>query len=97
MKITRKSSLTQREHTMEVPCTQKELDNFNAGMYIQNAMPNVSAELREFVLSGITPEECNSIKFGIHDNDDVGDDDLPNYERKESLKETPSISTRQAK
>lgn len=72
MKITKTSSLTQKVHTMEVPCTQTQLDNFNAGMHIQNAMPNVSAELREFVLSGITPEEWDSMKFDI---DDDGDDE----------------------
>ena len=71
MQITKISTLTQKEHTMEVPCTQEELDNFNAGMHIQNAMPNVSAELREFVLSGITPEEWDCMKFGV----DIDDDD----------------------
>lgn len=64
MKITKKSNLTGKVHTMEIPCTQAQLDSFNAGMYIQNAMPNISAELREFVLTGITPEEWESIDLG---------------------------------
>lgn len=75
MKITRISNLTQLSHTMEVPCTQEQLDNFNAGMHILNAMPNVSPELREFVLSGITPEEWNSMKFSDDDDDELDEED----------------------
>jgi hypothetical protein len=60
MLITKTSILTKKEHTLEVPCTQEQLNNYNAGMHIQRAMPNVPRELREFVLSGITPEEWDA-------------------------------------
>lgn len=59
MRITRVSSFTGIEHTLEVPCTEAQLHDWQNGTMIQNAMPDVPAELREFVISGITPEEWN--------------------------------------
>ena len=55
--VTRRSMLTGIEHTREIACTEEQLASWRAGMHIQNAMPNVSAEDREFLISGITPEE----------------------------------------
>jgi hypothetical protein len=37
--------------------TIEQMENYARGTHIQHAMPNVSAEDREFILSGITPEE----------------------------------------
>ncbi len=57
MQITRKSQLTGITHTREIDVTQFQLDKWKAGVLIQYAMPNLSAEDREFILTGITPEE----------------------------------------
>jgi hypothetical protein len=57
MKITRTSPITSVTHTLEVDCNPEQLAAWEAGTKIQDAMPNVSAPLREFVKSGITPEE----------------------------------------
>ena len=57
MKITRTSPFSGVENTLEIPCTQEQLDRWKAGEFIQRAMPDVSAELREFIMTGITPEE----------------------------------------
>lgn len=57
MKITRISTLTGMKHTLEVPCTPEELEAYTAGVPIQFAMPTVSLEWREFIISGITPDE----------------------------------------
>lgn len=59
MKITRISPFSGQKNTLEVNCTQEEYDKWIGGELIQTAMPNLSAEYREFVLSGITPEEWN--------------------------------------
>lgn len=59
MKITRKSPFTGIEHTRDVLVSQRELNLWQSGTMIQNAMPNVSAEDREFIKTGITPEEWN--------------------------------------
>lgn len=68
MKITRKSPFTGIESTREIPVTEDQLRAYFSGMLIQNAMPNVSAEDREFIMTGITPEEWNSI-FGEQEED----------------------------
>lgn len=57
MVITRISTLTGMKHTRDVPCQPHELEAFEAGVPIQFAMPTTSPDWREFVLSGITPEE----------------------------------------
>lgn len=69
MKITRKSPFTGIENTREIPVTEDQLRAYFSGMLIQNAMPNLSAEDREFIMTGITPEEWNSI-FGEQEEDD---------------------------
>lgn len=63
MLITRKSPFTGKEATLDIPCTEEQLQRWKNGEYIQNAMPNVSAEHREFLMTGTTPEEWNQI-FG---------------------------------
>ena len=57
MLITKKSAFTGIEHTLEIPVTQAQLDLWNSGVSIQNAMPNISAEDREFIKTGITTQE----------------------------------------
>lgn len=57
MKITRTSPITGVTHTLEVDCTPEQLEAWEAGTLIQDAMPDVEAPLREFIKSGITPQE----------------------------------------
>lgn len=59
MKITRYSLLSGKLHSMEIDVTNEQIRNYLDGMLIQRAMPNISNEEREFILSGITPEEWN--------------------------------------
>lgn len=67
MKITRTSDLTGEQHTRDIPgVTQERLDRcwkFNAnreGKHIQDEFPELSPDDREFLISGITPEEWAS-------------------------------------
>ena len=57
MLITRTSPISGATHTREVPCTPEQLATWESGVLIQNAMPDVEAPLREFIKSGITPQE----------------------------------------
>lgn len=59
MKISRISPFSGQKNTLEINCTQEEYDKWIGGELIQRAMPNVSAEHREFIMTGITPEEWN--------------------------------------
>jgi hypothetical protein len=63
MQITRRSPFTGVEHTLDIPVTQKQIADWNNGALIQNAMPNISPEHREFIMTGITPQEWDGM-FG---------------------------------
>jgi hypothetical protein len=57
MLITRKCPFTGKINEMDIPVTQKQLDDWHNGMMAQHAMPNLSADEREFIMTGITAEE----------------------------------------
>ena len=57
MDITRKSSMTGLTRTLEVDCTPEQLAAWESGEKIQDVMPDVPAPLREFLMTGISPEE----------------------------------------
>ena len=57
MLITRTSPISGVTHSLEVPCTSEQLAAWESGMLIQDAMPDVEAPLREYIKSGITPQE----------------------------------------
>lgn len=67
MQITKTSVLTGAVHTREIPVTQEQLDYWEvSGKRIQNALPDLSADDREFLMTGITPEEWEEA-FGEDD------------------------------
>ena len=57
MKITKKSVLTGITHTREIEITEQQLDQMKRGKHIQWLCPQLSADDREFLISGIMPEE----------------------------------------
>ena len=58
MKISKKSLLSGRWHTMEVPITAEQHSEILKGVKaIQNICPEVDSSLREFMINGITPLE----------------------------------------
>lgn len=58
MEVTRKSPLSGKTRTIDIPgLTQEMLDLWKAGELIQKAMPNVSRDLREFIMTGVIKEE----------------------------------------
>ena len=57
MTITRTSSFTGKENTCEINVTPEQIEAWQGGQLIQNAMPGISADDREFIKTGITPEE----------------------------------------
>lgn len=60
MLITKKSAFTGIEHTLDIPVTQAQLDSWNSGTAIQNAMPNLSVDDREFIKTGVTKKEWDA-------------------------------------
>jgi len=57
MLITKRSSLTGVVSSREIDVTQAQIDNWASGTFIQVAMSNLSADDREFIMTGVTPEE----------------------------------------
>lgn len=77
MKITRQSTLTNVTHTLDIDVTQEQIDKWQSGSYIQDAMPHLSGDDREFLISGITPDEWNKA-FPEEEEDEVEDLRDPN-------------------
>jgi hypothetical protein len=61
MIVTKKSSLTGIENTLNIDVTPEQLfrieNRMNTTELIQNIVPNLSMEDREFLMTGITNEE----------------------------------------
>ena len=60
MLITKTSILSGKTRTKEINVNQSQIDKWVAGMLIQDAMPEVSVDDREFIMTGSTPEEWDS-------------------------------------
>jgi len=69
MLITRTSKFSGKVHTRDIPVTQDQLDAWQRGGPIQRALPHLSLDDREFLISGVTPEEWASL---MGDDDDLG-------------------------
>ena len=69
MQIVRTSRISGNTNAMNIDITQEQLNAWvsrERGMYgslIQDIMPNISADEREFIMTGITPDEWNAM-FG---------------------------------
>ena len=61
MLIKRVSNMSGIEHEMEIDITEQQLQKWRDGMLIQHAMPTLTADEREFLMTGITPEEWDNL------------------------------------
>ena len=57
MLITKQSMFSGKYHTLDLPITQAQLDDYKNGAKAQNAFPQLNADQREFLMTGITAEE----------------------------------------
>ena len=60
MMIAKTSSLSSKTHEMEIDVSDKQITLWMEGALIQDVMPNLTPEEREFLISGITPDEWNA-------------------------------------
>lgn len=69
--VMRRSGLTGKLHTMGLPVTAQEvrawLEN-PAAPHVQDAFPNLTDDEREFILTGITPDEWDELVGGSEDD-----------------------------
>lgn len=63
MMITRRSPFTRKLHTLDIPVTEEQLERWHNGELIQNAMPDLTPDQREFLMTGITADEWTDV-FG---------------------------------
>ena len=63
MLIARKSPLSGYVHEMELDITYEQLTRWENGEYIQNVFPHLTLDEREFIMTGITSAEWNTL-FG---------------------------------
>lgn len=73
MLITRKSPLTGITRSKEINVTMDQLLAWEMGELIQDAMPHLSADDREFIKTGIDGEEWDQLFGGKDDFEDEAD------------------------
>ena len=57
MKIEKVSPISGKSHTMDLDVTVSQMWMIKNGAYIQNVLPHLTADEREFIITGITKEE----------------------------------------
>ena len=68
MLISKVSAISNKMHTMDIDVTDEQLQDWREGTSIQDAMPNLTPDEREFIKTGITSKEWDEM-FG-----DAGDE-----------------------
>jgi len=61
MDITRRSPITREVRTLDLPVTKEQIAAWEGGELIQKAMPHLSDDEREFIMTGITSEEWDTL------------------------------------
>jgi hypothetical protein len=59
--VERTSPMSGKTRVKRFPVTKKNWEDFQSGALIQNALPHLSTNDREFILTGLTPEEFDEI------------------------------------
>ena len=61
MLITNTSIATGITRTLELPVTPEQVNAWQSGALIQEAMPELTADQREFLMTGMTPDEWDDL------------------------------------
>lgn len=62
MQITKTSRISGTVSTMDLDITSEQLSRIEAGIeLIQNIVPHLSSDEREFLITGITPQEWDKL------------------------------------
>ena len=68
MIIERISPVTGKINKRDLPITEGQYEAWRGGLVIQKAMPHLTPEEREFIISGMTPEDWEKT-FGKEDDE----------------------------
>jgi hypothetical protein len=62
MLVEKRSPISGKTNTMEIPATETEITMwYHSGKPIQDVLPHLNADQREFLMTGITPEEWSKV------------------------------------
>ena len=61
LKFQRRSPLTGKVNVLDLPVTLEQVMDFERGMLVQDAFPNLEPHEREFILTGYTKEDWEKI------------------------------------
>ena len=61
MQVSKRSVASGELNTMVLDFTMPQYMDWKGGMLIQNAMPQLNADEREFLMTGMTPAEWNEM------------------------------------
>ena len=61
MKITRDCMLTGQTNVMDLDVTTEQIKQWQQGELIQNVMPHLSIDEREFLITGMLPDTWDNI------------------------------------
>lgn len=62
MRIIRRSLVSGETNVMDLPVTQMQLQEWKDGGLIQNVFPDLTPDEREFIQTGITPNEWQQVE-----------------------------------
>lgn len=62
MEVTRTSIITGKTKTVELPITEEQVKKWLGGALIQDAFPNLTPDEREFIKTGMTKKEWETLK-----------------------------------
>jgi len=72
MLITKTSVMTGEKNEMLLPVTNEQIERWEGGALIQDVFPHLTPSEREFLISGVTPEEWGQMEADM--NEVYGDD-----------------------
>lgn len=61
MEITKLDPYSGKMNTLDLDITQEQIDKWRGGELIQNAMPHLNPDQREFLMTGIMPDSWDAI------------------------------------
>lgn len=62
MRIIRRSLVSGETNVMDLPVTKMQLQEWKDGGLIQNVFPDLTPDQREFIQTGITPNEWQQVE-----------------------------------
>ena len=67
MRIIRRSLVSGETNVMDLPVTQMQLQEWKNGGLIQNVFPDLTPDEREFIQTGITPNEWQQVEQDLEE------------------------------